>query len=459
MTENVQFGHAEDRPEISEGIRKWVEYAKQHKMHIVETTDRGDITPTVIIERDGEVMSIISAPDVDKIQGLNIAALSQIGFDPDFLTILLDSHIHYGKVKEGQTPEEAQEEFLKKYPPGSMQKACDEQGACETGEITDCLVCHRINRKGDVEMVVLPYAYHGKEGKPFQWIDPDKEQNIFSVKAGDENKVLEGLIPNTLRDIMTKGTNIQAIPELKKLAESLDISTERARFHTARAVMYILAGKNCTVKDYISPTHVEWIDYKPKSEKVMDQFVKSGMFPSEAVPYIQEILDKSLGTKGFQKELTELFADNAYWLPFEVRGKEANLAFLFESMCMSPDFPVLDKMMKDSVDSDSTPTQSAAGKRVRVWNGDQSEYLGEGNYVGNVKVYFVRMDDGSIRSLHNAEEEPEPYQIPNGGEIISSDDNPKIILDSGDTVYGCQVWWEPVEEDIQPKSHGYNKAK
>ena len=49
--------------------------------------------------------------------------------------------------------------------------------------------------------------------------------------------------------------------------------------------------------------------------------------------------------------------------------------------------------------------------RVKVWNGDQSEYLGEGNYEGDVKVYFVRSPDGSLNSLTNAEEKPDMAQL------------------------------------------------
>lgn len=84
--------------------------------------------------------------------------------------------------------------------------------------------------------------------------------------------------------------------------------------------------------------------------------------------------------------------------------------------------------------------------KVRVWNGDQSEYLGEGEYVGEVTVYYMVMPDGSLQSLSNAEEKPD--QIPDGATLQESPGNPKIILDNGKTVYGCQVWWEPVKENV-----------
>jgi hypothetical protein len=86
------------------------------------------------------------------------------------------------------------------------------------------------------------------------------------------------------------------------------------------------------------------------------------------------------------------------------------------------------------------------GMRVRVWNGDQSEYLGEGNYLGEVTVYYIVMPDGSLRSCSNAEEQPPQEMIPPGATVQAAPGNPKIVLDSGEVVYGCQVWWEPAEK-------------
>lgn len=83
-----------------------------------------------------------------------------------------------------------------------------------------------------------------------------------------------------------------------------------------------------------------------------------------------------------------------------------------------------------------------AGKRVRVWNGDKSKYLGEGIIVGFVPVYIFRNPDGGISSNHFAEEKPEgiPEHL-----IEKLDSNPKIMLDSGQVVYGCQTWWSLIK--------------
>lgn len=80
--------------------------------------------------------------------------------------------------------------------------------------------------------------------------------------------------------------------------------------------------------------------------------------------------------------------------------------------------------------------------RVQVRTGDDQESLGEGEYAGTVPVYFIVMPDGSLQSRHNAEEEPSPEEVPEGARVERTLGNPKIVLDSGDVVYGCQVWWD-----------------
>lgn len=86
--------------------------------------------------------------------------------------------------------------------------------------------------------------------------------------------------------------------------------------------------------------------------------------------------------------------------------------------------------------------------KVRVWNGDRSECLGVGEYNEKVKVYFVHMPDGGLQSLKNAEVEPPPEMVPEGAEVIEMD-NPKIVLESGEVVYGCQTWWHPIETETK----------
>jgi len=88
--------------------------------------------------------------------------------------------------------------------------------------------------------------------------------------------------------------------------------------------------------------------------------------------------------------------------------------------------------------------------KVKVWNGDQSKYLGEGTYEVNTVVYFWVNPNGSLGSLKDATQKPEPEQIPPGAVLQKSEkDNPMILMDDGTIRYGCQVWWEPVAQDVK----------
>ena len=83
------------------------------------------------------------------------------------------------------------------------------------------------------------------------------------------------------------------------------------------------------------------------------------------------------------------------------------------------------------------------GTRVSVFSGDQERSLGDGIYQGDVTVYIWANPDGSISSMTYAEKPPGKENIYPGSRISKIDKNPKILLDSGQVVYGCQVWWTP----------------
>jgi len=83
--------------------------------------------------------------------------------------------------------------------------------------------------------------------------------------------------------------------------------------------------------------------------------------------------------------------------------------------------------------------------RVEVLTG---EHTGFGTYTEDVTVYFIVMPDGSLRSRKNAEEKPTDEEIAaSGGTLEVTEDNPKIIMDDGHVVYGCQVWWDNINEE------------
>lgn len=70
-----------------------------------------------------------------------------------------------------------------------------------------------------------------------------------------------------------------------------------------------------------------------------------------------------------------------------------------------------------------------------------------GQWVGNVTVYVINHPRGSLVSNKLAETRPTDEEVAKiGGTLEELKDNPKIVLDDGEVVYGCQVWWEPLLE-------------
>lgn len=79
-------------------------------------------------------------------------------------------------------------------------------------------------------------------------------------------------------------------------------------------------------------------------------------------------------------------------------------------------------------------------RRVQVWNGDKSEYLGEGTLVGTATVWIMETEDGVLLSEKDPRHEPD--RVPGNCRVRKVPQNPKIVLDTGGVVYGCQVWWQ-----------------
>lgn len=100
----------------------------------------------------------------------------------------------------------------------------------------------------------------------------------------------------------------------------------------------------------------------------------------------------------------------------------------------------------------------AEGTRVFVRPGDGRNVLHRGTYVGVATVYFVRTNassprrsDSTLVTFENPEQMPSEADIASvpDGELVRLEGNPKIVLDDGRVVYGCQVWWEPMPTAVQ----------
>lgn len=410
--------------------------AKQHKEMWVATSDRGDVPPTVFVEKDGEVAAIIVAPQIDKYAGLHAAKLARIGFDADALSIIMDAHMASEKASKEGMSEEREEEFRKKYPPGSMQKACDEEGACERGDIVDVLLCHRIDRDGNFKMFLLPYSYHGKGGPEFKWLEDHPSMERMNATAGtvDEAMKYKGFIPEALGEIMAEKRLLdqeQIGSLLRSAGEQLELSPERQQYHLSRAILRVLNSQGFMVFDQRkTPDGDDPDPIMPyKAVSVAD------LIPAEVTRKISELARERGGEPGFEEELVALL--KPYQKTINERAKKCDL----------PLEVVQAEKIAEGI-AHSFKKERKPPFRVRVKSGDQSEDLGEGTYVGDVQVYCIALPDGNIKSLKNAEVRPSDEEATAlGGKVMDIGSNPKIVLDKDkEVVYGCQVWWACADE-------------
>jgi len=243
-------------PAVEERLNGWTSLAKQHKTMWVKYTNRGDMPPTVVAIKNGKPLIMVVAKNIDKKEGLEIARLLRQGFRADELIIFLDAHM----TNPALDTEHAQQVCKKYSTPGSMQKACDEEAACAVGDITDALLCHRIADDGRIEIVSMPYDYHGKEGgMAFRWKD---DLVISFSEFEDEDQKIEGMIPDMLRHFMSEPYVLDntLITAIKK-----DFSPEQRDFYTQRAIRSVIMAREYTILEVLD------IDANDPVEKITEK--------------------------------------------------------------------------------------------------------------------------------------------------------------------------------------------
>ena len=185
------------QPLNAKKIDDWIKLTKRHKTFWVEAVndENSDMPPIVFIERDNNVLCSVVCPQVDKILALKAAALLKKSLSPDTITLIVDARMYLGT---------AGEDVLNKFKPGEMQRMCETENAYERGIISDCLICHRINKDKKIQLVVIPYSYKSKESG-IEWKD---DTNGFHQTVTNEtnSEIIGGQITDALRNIIDMPT-------------------------------------------------------------------------------------------------------------------------------------------------------------------------------------------------------------------------------------------------------------
>lgn len=136
--------------EIPEEFASLVAWAKGLKEKAVARPpdDPGDIEWAVTWYRDDQIVAHGIADRVDRDRGLQMCAIGIQGFEADMVEMAMDAHMTDQRFEEryGRLPD-----------PGELQQLCDNEGACEIGLTTDCIVANRMWRDGHTVMISLPY--------------------------------------------------------------------------------------------------------------------------------------------------------------------------------------------------------------------------------------------------------------------------------------------------------------
>ncbi len=85
------------------------------------------------------------------------------------------------------------------------------------------------------------------------------------------------------------------------------------------------------------------------------------------------------------------------------------------------------------------------GSRVHVLNANGTKELGYGTYMGRVPMKDVPDEPAACVAIEEPVQLTEAEQAEVGAmvEQLTEDEatTPKIVLDSGETIYGFQCWW------------------
>ena len=103
-------------------------------------------------------------------------------------------------------------------------------------------------------------------------------------------------------------------------------------------------------------------------------------------------------------------------------------------------------------DMGETGAELKIGSRVHVTTANGSKELGYGTYMGEVPMkdvpdepeVCVAVEEESVQLTEEQKAEVDAMV-----DQLSEDDatTPKIVLDSGETVYGFQCWWTEADDD------------
>lgn len=213
---------------LSQQLISWI---KDRKTWWMATQPEGDMCPIVVGLTNGKPVIVATSPQQDKQCGLYAASLVMSAFRPDIVVFIADAHIDHATTLE---------EHNTRYPKG-MQHACDDEHACETSSLSDCMLAN-IMAQDHTGIITIPYKYHDKGKRRVAWTDDRIHNSLI------DGAFLQGAVVEDLRDSLIQAPLHNSLMRMVARSLRLNPNSPRFRHHTQRAVERALSDQGFTVE-------------------------------------------------------------------------------------------------------------------------------------------------------------------------------------------------------------------
>lgn len=219
---------------VHDAVRQASDAACSMKEGGCEKEDHYDICPTIEFYKDGRPVLMLVARGVSRDNALAAARIAAGPTKPDVICATLDAHVTQSMTNPATG---------KPWAPGEMQGACDDDGACATGLLTDCLCTMAVFRDGHQEMLQRRYRGHETKGN-LVWLGNGEE-----MVSGAKEQHVTGYVNAHLAQSMefawsTTGLLAGAEDDLKRMAAEEGLSEHMQYWHSvcAGAKLALLSG-------------------------------------------------------------------------------------------------------------------------------------------------------------------------------------------------------------------------
>lgn len=209
-----------DRFEIPEDMLEaaaWARGIKDSKVASTTVDQIDDVASHLAIRRGGEPVAYVFCRNVNRDEGLDAFRAAVCGFGADEVDILFDAHYADKRWHDakGRPPD-----------PHELQHACDIDGACTLGLITDCINLMRAKRDSD-RLALVSLCYHiNKSARQVHW------QPETPVLIEDERRGLKGIVPREMRAAFTLPTLWDFVQDRQPDADRFSADLDATRLLT-----------------------------------------------------------------------------------------------------------------------------------------------------------------------------------------------------------------------------------